>query len=240
MKTNNKINQMLKNSLIALPVFVAVFVVVGGLSGCAVEENQGAQASTQGNGQATGPARVVVVVDESESFAGNLPIASEIIADFIRENAIAGDSEVYVIKMDRSPDVLNYYSAEEMLDAEGEGVLEKIKKTNPQDGTDVVGALQLADQKLHKDKGAAPSRCVLLVFSDMNVDAATTPKRREFKSLESFSWANFKNVETHFYFVAPKPEKAVEGYLERAGIKGEVLDPHESKRVVLQDKVETE
>lgn len=198
------------------------------LSGCAVSESDETHPS----------ARIAVVLDESASFQQNLPTAQAIVARYIRENAVAGESEVYLFAMDREPRQLEYYPAEAMLDARSNEVLEKMKATHPLNGTDVVGALRLALEKLHKDTGVQPGKRVLLVFSDLHVDQSTPPAKELFEPLEAFAWAELQDVESHFYFVAQKNEEIVSNLLRQGGTSGQVLDAQESRRLVLQDEVE--
>jgi len=201
------------------------------LSGCA---------SNNGALEDVGPTRVVIVVDETESFAVNLPKVAQIIGRSVRENALAGESEVYLVAMDRNPRPLAFFDAEKLLNADSEAILDSISQPTSQDGTDVVKALQIASGKLHKKKGLPPSRRFLLVFSDMRVDSATTPKHREFAPIERFAWDSLKDVECHFFFVASDMETRVSNLLERNGIEGEVLDALESKRISPQAVVEGE
>jgi len=180
-------------------------------------------------------ARVAVVIDRTQSFEENLRDAAAIVGRFVRENALAGDSEVYLISLDREPRVLHFYRAEELLDSRGSKILDEIKSANPLDGTDVVGALQLAAMKLCKRTRTKISRRILLCFSDLYVDPATTPTRREFPGLNELDWSALKQVECHFFFVAPDNEQVVIGLLEQNGIQGEVMPPEESQGLVANE-----
>lgn len=206
-------------SLAALPVALA-------LSGCGAVDSD----------QQTADARVAVVIDRTRSFQENLAAAAAIVARFIRENALAGDSEVYLISLDNCPHVEQYYRAGEILDSKGNNILNEIKSPNPLGGTDVVRALDLAAWKLAKDTGVVVDRRILLFFSDMYVDPAT-PRERE-GLLKKFDWARLKQVECHFYFVAPDKERLLVDLLQEAGVRAEVLDPTESRRIVAQDVVD--
>ena len=184
-------------------------------------------------------ARIAVVIDRTRSFEENLQDAATIVGRFVRENALAGDSEVYLISLDREPSVLHFYRAEELLDSRGSKILDEIKSANPLDGTDVVGALQLAAMKLHKNTRAKITRRILLCFSDMHVDPATIPVRKEFKRLKEFDWSTLKQAECHFFFVAPENERVVIGLLEQNGITGEVMTPEESRGLVADEILDT-
>ena len=113
--------------------------------------------------------RIAVIVDESASFKAHLPAAAAIIQRFIRENAISGSAEIYLVTADRAPQSY-YFPAEQLLNKKSAGVLEKITITNPLDGTDIVGALRLAHDKLTKNNGSKPGKQYLLCFSDMYAD----------------------------------------------------------------------
>lgn len=214
----------IRSSAIVLSAMMLGYI----LSGCAVQESEG-QVS----------ARVAVVIDESGSFAGNLPTASKIVAQFIRENALSGDTEIYLIAMDREPRVIEKYDADQLLDVEGNKALVDMKdNVNPNDGTDVVGSLRLAAMKLLKKSETKPSKLVLLCFSDMHVDAANTGSgKRSFARLADMDWKQLKdnNVDCRFYFVAPEMEMELTSLTNQAGLDATIKDPRESRRLVLQE-----
>jgi len=170
--------------------------------------------------------RIAVIVDESASFKAHLPAAAAIIQRFIRENAISGSAEIYLVTADRAPQSY-YFPAEQLLNKKSAGVLEKITITNPLDGTDIVGALRLAHDKLTKNNGSKPGKQYLLCFSDMYADRQTNPKI-EFQSLEAFDWKSLQGMQPKFYFVDRKNEGIINGLLQKAGVGGLVLDASES------------
>ena len=209
---------------------IVLSAIVGAnlLSGCAVQESQ----ETEGRVGA----RIAVIVDESKSFEENWGTASGIVAQFIRENALSGDTEVYLIAMDREPRVIDVYAAEQLLDADGNKALEDMKSSvNPLDGTDVVGALRLATMKLLKKTETKPSKLILLCFSDMHVDRATTPVRKEFSALSQMDWKQLKdnNVDCRFYFVSAKVESELIAITTGDGLDATIKDAKESSRLVL-------
>lgn len=225
MKTHNWI----RNSAIVLSVMIMGCV----LSGCAVQEPEGQVA-----------ARIAVVVDESGSFAENLKIASKIVAQFIRENALSGDTEIYLITMDREPRVIEKYDADQLLDAQGNKALADMKDNiNANDGTDVVGSLRLATMKLMKKSDTKPSKLVLLCFSDMHVDPATTRSgKRNFAQLTDMDWKQLKDnsVDSRFYFVAPEMESELTSVTDKADLGATIKDPKESRRLVLEEVGDSE
>ncbi len=155
----------------------------------------------------TGPekvGRMAVVIDESASFTENLPVAAKIVSTFLKEHAMVGDVDVYLISMDRNPRVLGFYPAAQLPNKTSMDLLKEIDKTCPQDGTDVVGALRLAVQKLNEDRleeGTVVGDKYLMVFSDMHVDRGTNP-RVDFAGLESFDWASLAGCKkTYCFFV---------------------------------------
>lgn len=196
--------------------------------GCGVPEDDTPRAS----------ARVAVVVDETGSFVSNLATAAKVVGRFIRENALGGDSEIYLIALDRKPRVLHYYKAEEILSGEGNLVLKAITQTNPADGTDVVGALRLANMKLHKYNGVEVDGRYLLVFSDMVVDPAKTPQRVDYEPLERLEWGDLSDVTCRFYFVANSTEPLVTKLTDQHGVKAMILDAKESARVRPGEEIE--
>ena len=181
--------------------------------------------------------RIAVIVDESGSFQKYLPTAAAIIQRFIRENAVAGSAEVYLISADRAPRVIAYYEAEKLLDKTGAGLLGKITAINPLDGTDIDGALSLAVEKLTKNNGTKPGKQYLLCFSDMFADRQTNPKV-EFKPLDAFDWKSLQGMSPQFYFVDHKNELFITDLLQKAGVSGLVLDEAESRKVKPSEKVD--
>jgi hypothetical protein len=181
-------------------------------------------------GEDTAPARVAIVVDQSRSFVGQLPTVAKIVSRFIRENALSGESEIYLISMDRAPDSQNFYKAGELLDATDNEVLKKLTLTHALDGTDVVGALDVARRKLRERTDVKPGKLFLLAFSDMQVDPAKTPPAKTFRPLEAFRWADLKGVKCRFYFVAQNQQDRLSTLLEKNGLDGLAFDPQRSRR----------
>lgn len=220
MKTQNWVRNM--------AIIFSLLVISYAFSGCAVQETEG-QVS----------ARIAVVVDESGSFSDNLKTASKIVAQFIRENALSGDTEIYLIAMDREPRVIEKYDADQLLDAEGNKALIDMKdNVNANDGTDVVGSLRLAAMKLLKKSETKPSKLVLLCFSDMHVDPATTGSgKRSFAQLADMDWKQLKdnNIDSRFYFVAPEMEAELTSLASKADLEATIKDPKESRRLVLEE-----
>ena len=206
------------------------------LVGCAINDG-GSGTDTSDTDKAPPTARIVVVIDESLSFQSNLPAAARIIQRFIKENAVSGASEVYLIGMDRVPHMIDHYPAEQLLNKEDSKLLNTITAPNPLDGTDVVGALRLAQEKLAKNNGTNPGRRFLLVFSDCYCDRQTKPLKN-FAQLEDFGWSNLKDTESNFYFVADKNEPIITSQLQKAGVKGLVLDPVESAHIKPETHIE--
>ncbi len=182
-----------------------------------------------------GISRVAVVVDCSGSFEANLSTASQIVSQYIRENALSGYSEVYLIGMDRKPHVIERYGADEFMDAESNQALEDMQNSvNPEDGTDVVGALRLATMKLLKNTGEATSDLTILCFSDMHVDSATVAGgKTSFPTLDDMDWQSLQanNIACRFYFVAPDMEATLLNLTN--DMDATVLDATESRRLVL-------
>ena len=190
------------------------------------------------NSAPAGVTRVAIIIDESGSFQRYLPAAAQIIQRFIKENAVAGSAEVYLISADRAPCVIDHYEAEKLLDKTGAGLLAKITAINPLDGTDIHGALSLAYEKLTKDNGSKPGKQYLLCFSDMFADRQTNPKI-EFKPLDAFDWKLFQGMSPQFYFVDEKNETILTGLLQKAGVSGLVLDEAESRHIKPSEKVDS-
>lgn len=182
-----------------------------------------------------GISRIAVVIDSSGSFQENLSTASRIVSRYIRENALSGYSEVYLIAMDRKPHVIERYGADEFMDAESNQALEDMQNSvSPEDGTDVVGALRLASMKLLKNTGEAPSDLTLLCFSDMHVDPATVAGgKTSFQRLEEMDWQSLQanKIACRFYFVAPDMEATLINLTH--DLDATVLDATESRRLVL-------
>lgn len=184
-------------------------------------------------------ARIVVMVDESASFGKDLPTAARIITRFIRENAVGGSCEVYLIAIDRSPRILGFYPAEELMDRDSNTILQKISAVTPLDGTDIVGGLQLAATKLNKNNGSKPARRMLLAFTDGYVDPAKQqlPAAKTFPQLSAFNWNLLSGVDTHFYFASSDKEMELTNLMQQHGIRGQVLDASESRKTALSTTV---
>lgn len=216
--------KLTRKAFLGLLLSIAAFQV-----GCADD-------AKEENGTAT-VTRVAILVDQSGSFVKNLPAAAQIIQRYIKENAVAGSAEIYLISVDRSPRVLGYFPAEQLLNTKRGAVLDKITATNPLDGTDIIGALRLAHTKLTKDNGSQPGRQYLLVMSDMCVDRQTNPAKA-FPTLDDFDWNSLRGMDARFYFVAASKEAQVTRLLEQGGIHCPVLDQAESSDKKLAEGVE--
>ncbi len=225
---------MINSRFTGLTELVVGIILAAFLSaGCAVKDES----------QETAVSRIAIVIDETLSFQKNLPTAAKIVARFIRENALSGDSEVYLIAMDRNPQVINHYRASEVLDTDGNEMLNAIKKPSDHDGTDVVGALRLGLFKLNKENGVKINKRYLLVFSDLHVDPATigmTGQKKAYPALEEFEWSELKSLEqARFCFISKDLEYRVTELLAKNGVScAQVLDPAESRRLVLQREME--
>jgi len=215
---------------------VAVLTFLAGsglfaLGGC--EGDTGTEISVE-------PPILSVVEDTTRSNQQFLPLQAKIVARFVRENALSGGASIHLIKMDREPEQIDYFPAQKLLDGSAQETLKRLTYTTKEDGTDVVTALEKARDKLNKGGKPASARRILLVFSDMHVDAATTPTLRKFRSLSEFDWASLKGVECHFYFVDSKSglDTQVQHFLDFYGVQGEALDQAESRRISLPNTSE--
>lgn len=183
------------------------------LSGCAEQQTEQL------------PPRIAVVIDTTGSFQKNLKMAADIVSQQIRTNALEGDSEIYLIRMDDKPEVTAHFGAEELINKRSDQLLKALHRVGRGIGTDVVGALELALRKL--ERPPIPSRRYLLVFGDLIVDNAP---RRKFRRLDSFAWDRVDKIESHFYFVNPNVQATLE---DIAGMSGSAVfhDPTESQNI---------
>lgn len=179
---------------------------------------------------ASAPPVVVIIHDVTNK--SNLPLQAKIINRFIRENAMIGEANVYLITMDRAPKVHAFFPAQKLLHKSESDVLKALGNVTSQDGTDVVTALEKGRDKLFKSNGATPSGRILLVFSDTTVDAATTPTHKDFRPLTQFDWSSLQGTECHFFFV--RDDQGVKALLDAQKIPNEVLDRAESEQLSLQ------
>ena len=193
-------------------------------SGCAGDGADGADGDPTGGGagiQAAPVDRIVVIVDESGSFEKYLPQAAAIVEGFIQQNAVSGSAEVSLIAMDRHPRVIGFYAAEELLNKQGASVLKAMKATTAEDGTDVVGALDIALFELNKKtaSASAPGKRYLIAFSDLYADRQTNPKK-VFPQLDAFNWKSLSDLTSaRFYFVEQANERKLVPMLEKLGLQ---------------------
>ena len=206
-------------------ILAASLVSVSLLSGC-----EGL--SDEATGTATSSAPPVVVIVHDVTNKENLSPQAKLINRFIRENALIGEANVYLITLDRAPKVHAFFRAQKLLHKSESDVLQTLGEVTTEDGTDVVTALEKAQEKLFKSNGPAPSRRILLAFSDMTVDNASTPTPQKFRDLTQFDWASLKGTECHFFFV--RDDKGVKALLDAQNIPNEVLDSAESQQLSLQ------
>ena len=192
--------------------------------------------------------RLVLVVDESASFQKNLPIVANLVTRFIKQEALVGNSDIYIITMDRQPRVLHMFKAAEVMKKGDQEILARLSETCPQDGTDVVGALQLAVNKLNEDpvdEYAKIGPRYLEVYSDMQVDNGHNPSVT-FNALNQFDWNGVKDcAKVRFYFVDDDQKtdmsQPLRAMLQKAGVDSErykILGPEASRKASVSDILE--
>ena len=217
-------------------LYFTVISLAVALNGCHSQQGQSGQQVDADNAIP----RVVAVIDESGSFAKNLPDMAEKLRRFIAANAVDGSAEVYVITMDREPKVIGYFNPDKPFGKDGKAVLQQI--TNPclKDGTDVGTALKLAHQMLFTKSEYPIGKRFLIIGSDMDADRGTNPIKR-FTGFEEYDWNSMKQVTyTAVLYSSMDNQQKLQGKLDTAGVKGIVKNDVESRSYDLNTVVERE
>jgi len=211
----------MKNRACLNLVVTAAMAATALVNGCGYPEDEGVH-------------RIAVVVDQTGSFKPHLLDAARLVKGFIRENALQGEAEVYLIVLDRAPRAAKRFGSAELLNKTDQELLDSMSEPTDLDGTDVVTALKEALARLQADNGTEVSRRSMLVFSDMIVDRQTQPVM-VFRPLEEFSWNELRGVDCRFYFVDTKLRTTVTSLVTAAGAKALVLDAVDSEKVKISE-----
>jgi hypothetical protein len=155
-------------------------------------------------------AKIAIVVDGTASFADRLPEAQKIVASFIAQNAVMGEAEVYLYRLDRQPKLVSSIKASEFMTRSQSELVRSIGDATLTTGTDLVLALEMSVEKLKRSSESVADRLFLLVFTDGHIDPAKdNGVAREFRSLDAFDWGMTKGITTRFFFLDYEPYKAL-------------------------------
>lgn len=161
------------------------------------------------NAQQYRPTHVVIVFDTSKSFWSNLHIAHAVTERLLKELyfILPGhpDDKLSFIALNVTPTIVTELSGLELRRKVARKFVEAFGKPDPRLGTDVVGAMELADLAFSRHRDAIK---FLFIFSDMQVDPARTPDGRifHFRQLTEFNWERLKDVNIWFFFCPPQME----------------------------------
>ncbi len=148
--------------------------------------------------------RVAIVFDTTRSFWHYMPAALKVVKAFLSRNSVSGEADVYLFRMDSQPRYVKQIPAYELMNDDTKNTIEQLGEPSSELGTDVVGALRLAVEKLRRNENS--NQLFLLAFTDGNVDPAKSSERVEqFTSLQDFDWEELKGIRTRFYFLDRKP-----------------------------------
>lgn len=173
-------------------------------------------------------AKVSVVVDCSDSFAKYLPEVQRIVISFLLQNAVQGDAEVYLYRLDARPRLVTRLRASVFVNKNQFGLIEALQTTSVDTGTDVVSAIEMAAAKLGAKSDTTSTRRFLLVFTDGHVDPAKNPcYHRAFRQLSDLQTEILKGVRARFFFLSPGPYKELQLTLERGGVDALLFEPGE-------------
>lgn len=207
------------------PLLLAVLMSASTLDGC--HFGLGASASNVDADSAI--PRVVAVIDESGSFAKNLPDMADKLRRFVAANAVDGNAEIYIVTMDREPKLIGYFNPDKPVGKDDKAMLQAITSPCPKDGTDVDSALKLAHQMLFNKSEYPTSKRFLVVGSDMFADRGTNPIVR-FKGFEDFDWSSLKKVDyTAILYSSLDNQAKLQSLMGVAGVKGIVKNDVESR-----------
>lgn len=171
--------------------------------------------------------RMCLIFDRSGSMIAKLDPAWEKVAGLARRYRLQPEDELVVVALDDDPTKI-YDGPAGALVRGGNRVLNLLRKIAPSRGTDVITAIEICADELHRD--ARPSRLLLWSFSDLYVD--DSPRRR-FRRAEAFDWSLLRNVEARFYYVdSGKGGAHIRGWrrlLRDRGVDAALLDPLQSE-----------
>lgn len=162
-----------------------------------------------GNAQQMRPTHVVVIFDTTKSFWSTLPIAHAVTTRLLKELyfVLPGhpDDQVTFIALNAAPTIVTELSGLDLRREAARKFLEAYEKPDPRLGTDVVGALELADLAFSRNPQSIK---FLFIFSDLRVDPARTSDGRiiPFRQLTEFDWHRFDDVNLWVFFCPPEME----------------------------------
>ncbi|NCO38920.1 MAG: hypothetical protein COZ06_02325 [Armatimonadetes bacterium CG_4_10_14_3_um_filter_66_18] len=149
--------------------------------------------------------RIAVVVDRTGSFKLYLVDAGRKVRAYLNELALTSEDEVYLVAMEATPELVGYFPGTFFTKAQAEMLKEKLGTCTEGSGTDVVGAIELALDRLNMNPQVAARH--LLVFSDGIADPAKSPEGvvHNFRRLEDWDWTKLQGVHAKFYYLGTKP-----------------------------------
>lgn len=155
------------------------------------------------------PTHVTIVFDTTKSFWNNLHIAYAITERLLKELyfALPGhpDDKVTFIALNATPTIVTELRGLDLRRRASRKFIEAFGRPDQRLGTDVVGALYLADLAFSRNPDSIK---FLFIFSDMQVDPARTSDGRplHFRQVTEFDWECFSKVSIWIFFCPPQME----------------------------------